>query len=478
MRGTASKNLCLYDILDGLRDGLSHFSPPSRAALVYTETPASPLLVCDPQNLLRGHEPRLKELFLDSDAWRRPTKSGHLSNCLEELRHEELQDGFTGLISFSGRAKSVFFQAWFTEEHPDLCSTGPTQRWLEYAARMVARNFAFDDVLDLGDSGYVLQEYAAHAIRDHIIDERNILLGPDSRLRVFPILDAVIGLSKTEEEGAWPRGELWFVEPRVISTIGFMTRFPELECPEISNFKHVRKMMLAVEDSSLKLISDGRGLLGLTADTPPRASLGACFHGSHGFLKLDDRLVCSFSDGRFHSTNRKPNLVLFEEALLEKDLDPAVRYELYRMVGEIVQSAGEGQYGCALVVDLSEEPVKIAGQKMEFPLDLRDPRLFQLAKSLAKVDGALHLGKDLHLHGFACLMDGRAITGENRARGARFNSSLRFSAEHPDLIVVVVSSDRPVSVIQGGLDLSSHCEWRPLTGCAPLPTKLRDWING
>ena len=450
MRKNSSKSLCILDVLDGLREGLSHFSQPSRAALIYAETPDSPLYICDPQNLLRDHEPRLKELFLDSDAWRGPTPTAHSSNYLEECDSEEYRGRFTGLITFSGRARSIFFQIWFTEEHPDVCSIGPTQRWLEYAARMLARNFAFEDVLDLGTSGYVLQEYATHAIRDHIVDERNLMMGPDSKLRVFPVLDAIIGLSKTQEEGAWPRGELWFVEPRKVSLIDFMTKFPEHERPEIKNFKHVRKILMSVEDGPLKLISDGRNLIGITNEKPPSASLGACFYGSYGFLSLDDNQICSFSDGRYHSSNRKPNLVIFEEALLEKDLEPTTRYELFRIASEIVRCAGEGKYGCALVVDLSDELVSIAGQRMEKPMDLRDPSFFQLAKSLARVDGALHLGKDLHLHGFACLMDGRAIAGENRARGARFNSSLRFSAEHPELIVVVVSSDRPVSIIQGG----------------------------
>ena len=96
---------------------------------------------------------------------------------------------------------------------------------------------------------------------------------------------------------------------------------------------------------------------------------------------------------------------------------------------------------------------------MENPLDLREPAYLELAKSLAKVDGALHVGSDLHMHGFACLLDGRSVPGEDRARGARFNSALRFTSEHENIIVVVVSSDRPVSVIKEGVELTARCEW-------------------
>ena len=73
------------------------------------------------------------------------------------------------------------------------------------------------------------------------------------------------------------------------------------------------------------------------------------------------------------------------------------------------------------MVDLNNPPITISGQKLTHPLNLQEPKLLELAKSLAKVDGALHIGADLNLHGFACLLDGRSIPGEDRSRGARFN---------------------------------------------------------
>ncbi len=81
-----------------------------------------------------------------------------------------------------------------------------------------------------------------------------------------------------------------------------------------------------------------------------------------------------------------------------------------------------------------------------------------MAKSLSKVDGALHIGADLKLHGFACLLDGHFIPGENLARGARFNSALRFTAEHDNIIVIVVSSDDPVSIMVDGVSLDTQVQ--------------------
>lgn len=62
--------LCLHSVLEGLRLGLCEFSGPSRTALIYAQKDGEPLRVVDPQNLLRGHEPRLREYYLDTDEWR------------------------------------------------------------------------------------------------------------------------------------------------------------------------------------------------------------------------------------------------------------------------------------------------------------------------------------------------------------------------------------------------------------------------
>jgi hypothetical protein len=148
------------------------------------------------------------------------------------------------------------------------------------------------------------------------------------------------------------------------------------------------------------------------------------------------------------------------------------------VTGEIVRDAGERKHGCTLVLDLNDSPVSISGQQLAHPLDLQRTDALDFAKSASKVDGALHIGSDGRLYGFACLLDGRSVPGENRARGARFNSALRFTAEHKDVIVVVMSVDRPVSVIQEGVELTAQCEWRPFTSLARQPPTLSEWIEG
>jgi hypothetical protein len=466
---------CISDTLDGLSDGLSHFSGSSRAAVIFAVHPTDPVYILDPQNLLDGHEPKFKELYLDSDGWRKnrriladPRQFGHF------LQEKNLQ--LTGLISFGGRSGSAFYQMWFTEHHPDMCSVGPTERWLEHAAYRVSHDLANEKELYTGISGSFMKEYAGHAVRDFIVDEMNVALGMDTQLRIYPILDAVLGISRTREEGQWPRGELVFVDPATLSAVGFRARFPQMEQPTLDNFKHIRKLLLAVEQSGRKLVSNGRGILGIAEDALPPFWISADFRGGHGFLKLPSGPFCSFSDGSFKSTTHQANLVQVEEALLESDLDPEAGNRLFRIVSALVHNAENLKHGCTLVVDLEPQPVEISGQKLEEPLDLQRPQDLDLAMSLSRLDGALHIRGDSKLWGFACLLDGRAIPGENRARGARYNSALRFSAERPNLIVVVVSSDRPVSVIQDGVEISAQCRWKPVSTCRRMPPTLSDWI--
>lgn len=472
----AFKNLCLFDTVEGLQDGLCHFSGPSRVAVIYAEEADGPLLVYDPQNLLQGHEPKFKELYVTSDTWR--TCAPNLAE-IDILGHTypEKNLQLTGLISYGARSRSLFYQMWFTEHHPDMCAIGPTERWLEHAAGRLAFDFATETTLYTGISGRFLREYATHAVRDHIVDEMNVILGWDTPLRVYPVLDAVLGISGTREEGAQPKGEVVFVEMSALQKIDFMAKFPLEEQPKIRHFKHVRKLLLSVENSPRQLVSDGQTIVGIVETPLECFCLSAAFKGAHGFLRLNDAPVCSFSGGNFYSTAHRAKLVQLEEILLESDVDPESGNDMFKVISSIVHHAEEEKIGCTLVVDLNRPSLVLAGQGFTSPLDLRRASGLALAKSLACVDGALHIGADVHLHGFACLLDGRTIPGEDRSRGARFNSALRFSAQRQNIVVVVVSSDHPVSVIQGGVEISAQCEVNPLSGSISDLPAVEDWVS-
>jgi hypothetical protein len=477
MTNESIRSLSLFHALDGLTEGLSHYCGPSRSAIVYAVGPKDDVRIYDPQNLLEGHEPKLKEVYLDSDDWRRKAPDLEDMKQFGEIYPAEKLD-LSGIVSFGGRSHSIFYQMWFTEEHPDMCAVGPVERWLEHAVWLLSHDFATEDTFYTGSSRYVLREYAIHAVREHILDQLNLLFGWDTQFRIYPILDAVLDISKTPEEGAWPRGRLVFAEAAGLEKLEYLVRFPSLERPSLQKFKHVRKMLQAVENSSDRvLVSDGKTIAGIVRGDLPRRRITAEFQGRVGFLRLAGKPVCSFSDGNFHASNRKPNLVQLEEALLESPVDPSIGHLLYRAVHRIVEQAAKRKHGCTLVLDFNPEPIPISGQQVEPALDLRQEGFLDLAMSLSKIDGALHIGPDAHLHGFACLLDGRTVPGEDRARGARFNSALRFTAGHDNVIVVVVSADRPVSIIQGGMELTATCDWMPYSEFVTPPPTLKEWIR-
>ncbi|MGO8944743.1 MAG: DNA integrity scanning protein DisA nucleotide-binding domain protein [Syntrophobacteraceae bacterium] len=473
----SSQLLSIFHIHDGLCDGLTHFSGPSRAALIYAEKPDDPPRLYDPQGLLESWEPLVEKIYLRSGAWREHDPKTTQMKLFGQVLPQKGLD-FAGLVSRGGRAKTVFYQMWFTEQLPSMCSTGPIERWLEHAACLLAHDWANDEWFYTRNASYVVREYATHAISDYIRDRLDLKLGMDSHLEVYPILDAVLGISKTREEGLWPRGTLVFVDPAVIGKVPFLVRFPHPEKLRLPNYKHVRKLILAVENSDRKLVSDGRTIIGVAQGSLPDSRITADFRGGYGFLRFSGNLVCSFSGGSFLSSDRKPNLVHLEELLLESPIEESKRDALFKIVSGVVARAGEQRHGATLVIDLNPSPIFISGQQLASPVDLTNEPMLDLAKSLSKVDGALHIGADLRLHGFACLLDGRAIVGENRARGARFNSALRFTAEHENLIVVVVSADRPVSVIHRGVDLNASPEWKPLSQPLVQPPTLEEWLIG
>ncbi len=469
-------NRCISETLSGLRDGLTLFSGASRSAVIFALKQTDELYICDPQDLLRGYEPKLKALYMENNEWCQPIDQ-QSSYC--SYNHIETQPNLQldGLISYGGSSTSVYYQMWFTEHHPNICSICPTECWLEHAVLRLSHDMANDFNLYTGISGNFLREYASHAVHDCIVDKAGLILGLDVQIHIYPMLDAILGISKTNEEGARPRGSLTFVEPRFLRNIRFLARFQSSELPQLNNFKHVRKLLQAVEHSHRTLISDGANILGIAEKDIKSFHITADFQGKLGFLFVGDEVICSFQDGSYSSDTHRAKLFEVEEALLDYDIDPSIRNDMFKIIAALVHNAEDQMFGCTFVIDLATEPTSIAGQTLTPAVNLRKPNQLMLAAGLSKVDGALHIRSDLKMYGFACLLDGHRVDNENRARGARYNSALRFTAQHPETIVVVVSSDRPVSIFRQGKEIDNSYCFPVSTRCALYPLPLRKWLE-
>ena len=469
--------LCITNILNGVAEGLSKYSHPSKVAFIFAAKPEDPISVFDPQNILRGHESKLKEVFYDNyQGWQSRIKEKLLGQPQGYMVPEN-DLALSGLISYGGCSDNFFYQMWLTEHHPDMCSVHPTEMWLEQASCLLVHDYN-SKTAAINSSDYVLKNFSLQAIADYIVDEREKNLGFDSKILVPPVLNDILNISKTREEGAWARGTLIFTDPQRLDDISFITKIQKHERPVLSNVKHIRKLLVAVENSDRKLVSDGCTIIGITDNDIPGYAIAAEFRGDHGFLKLGDDKISSFFDGSFHSTTREAKMVELEELLLDSTLDTKTSTRLFQLVSRLVHSAGRGRHGCTLVIDLNKTPAHLSGHVLEPPLSLLESKNIKLACSLLKIDGALHITSDLCIHGFGCLLDGKTINWENMARGARYNSALRFSADHSRIIVVVVSADRPVSIIYNSIELNAFSHWRPMYQYTPEPVSLKKYLNG
>jgi len=464
------------EILTGVRDGLSKFSGPSSVAVIYQLTSDDQLYICDPRSLLRGHESKIASTYFEKT--RAPfivddqLVDKHFSqiNPVENLKLD-------GLISCGGHSAPVFYQMWFTEHHPELLATSPTERWLEHAVLRFSHDAANSQDLYTGISGRFLREYGTHAVHDQIRREQVKFARGRSNIDIYPILNAVLGISKTREERQSPHGELVFIDPVNIGSVDFLALFRHTEQPLLDNFKHVRKLLLSVQNFHYKLVSDGVHILGVARGRIECFNISADFRGLFGFLRLNDQNICSFADGAYSSKAHQAKLFEVEEILLDYQIDSPIRNSLFHIVSSIVHYAETEYFGCAIVVDLNNPLTSIAGQNLEQPLDLERSNMLDLACDLARVDGALQIGKDRQLHRFACLLDGPSIAGEDRSRGARYNSALRFTAQHHHTILVVVSSDRPVSVIHQGIEHRGSCALYLTDSDVIGPQLLEQWLK-
>ncbi len=122
------------------------------------------------------------------------------------------------------------------------------------------------------------------------------------------------------------------------------------------------------------------------------------------------------------------------------DSDPKTLWRL-------ASAAVEAQHGALLVVSerAADEAKRLKGQSMPIEPLAGEP---QLVKAFSEVDGAILIDPSGQIHAFGVILDGQASERGTPARGARYNSSLRYvdAADHK-VLALVVSEDGHVDPI-------------------------------
>ena len=206
--------------------------------------------------------------------------------------------------------------------------------------------------------------------------------------------------------------------------------------------RSVRKL-LELTDETKALLTDGQVIYGLgeCISTPDVARIAIEGHARWS-LGINDTVLMKVAYE--HAT--LPKQILDKELFRDVAHRKLGEVEVER-IWDIFQCVLDNDHGTTIVV--SEDPVseiKRLGQealaiKPEY-LDRRD------VARLGRIDGAIILGPDGRCYAFGVILDGLANSSGDRARGARFNSSVRYQRTlEIDTMVIVISDDGTVDLI-------------------------------
>ena len=167
-------------------------------------------------------------------------------------------------------------------------------------------------------------------------------------------------------------------------------------------------------------------------------------------LGTDSRPVCRIFEGRYLGVDRTLDSSKLGEILEKRSVESGV---LVRAVQHIIEHARDDRHGCSIVLDLAADPQTIPGPKLSPPLNTASGEVWikPVLTGMSRIDGALHIDRTGRLLGFAKILDGNYSEHEDRSRGSRYNSAIRFieKSGNENVVVIVASEDGPVTVASG-----------------------------
>jgi hypothetical protein len=225
----------------------------------------------------------------------------------------------------------------------------------------------------------------------------------------------------------------------------------ELERPFlVTEFRRARKLLEMCRDE-LSLLTDSRYVWGL----------GRVVNDLYFPAKAEVMTVHFLGQSRWRLAHKELELmdVQFGEPKLPKSsIDlcevkdkisgkfPSLQSGAADALARIVSYAIEADHGTMLVVSsrAAEQAAELSGPNRGIkPFDPDESTI----EAASAIDGAIMVDLEGKCHGIGVILDGLAGDGENPARGARYNSAVRFLRAHQDSLIVVVSEDRSVDII-------------------------------
>ena len=153
-------------------------------------------------------------------------------------------------------------------------------------------------------------------------------------------------------------------------------------------------------------------------------------------------------------------------------------------IWSVFQSVLDTGYGTTIVV--SKEPDSEIERLGQETLGVKPGYLAHRdVAQLGRIDGAIFLGPDGRCHAIGVILDGLATSSGDRARGARFNSAIRYQRSSKfGTLVIVISDDDTVDLIPELMPriqrqevedaVNSFCEYSGIDGSDGAEWFVRD----
>ncbi len=225
----------------------------------------------------------------------------------------------------------------------------------------------------------------------------------------------------------------------------------ELEQPFlVTEFRRVRKL-LEMCRGKLSVLTDSRYVWGLgkivedlhfttNAEVLTVRFLGQS-HWRLGYRK-DDLMDVQYGEPKLPQPPADLDDVKAKLNCKFPSLPPGAADALVKLVSYAV----EAEHGTMLVVSGNAAQQAADLTKPNRGIKPFDPDEETITAASA-IDGAIMVDLEGKCHGIGVILDGLAGDGENPARGARYNSAVRYLRGHQDSLIVVVSEDRTVDII-------------------------------
>jgi hypothetical protein len=255
-------------------------------------------------------------------------------------------------------------------------------------------------------------------------------------------------ITATSYEGSAAGGHLLLASSAIDEAIDVLVRLDR--SIHLRNTRAIRKL-LEVTSQDFRLLIDDNGVYGI-GKVREGADLEQARHAfpievtSHATWELRSHEAALMRVSYGVSALPRPLLdrARFRDAVLR--LFPEAGDEHLDRLWDLLQAAAQASHGTILaIVDQAEaEAVRLQGESTRIhPTELTP----ELVSRVSGIDGAILVDSVGCCHAIGLILDGPSGEGDS-ARGARYNSALRYS-RHPDLrtLLLVVSEDGSVELL-------------------------------